>query len=287
MLNVTLLVLTFNEDIHISRLLSKTKNVFSRIILIDSFSSDQTIEIAKEHGVEIYFNKWPGCQSLQLNWALENIKFDTEWIFRLDADEYLSLSLINEIESKLPKLDNNISAVYIKLSRIFLNKKLSHFSNNIYIIRLFKHKKCIYDNNIMDEKIKLLEGEFTTFKHDFFDHNLRNLDYWVEKHNYYSTREAIQFFLNFQNSDLSTKSSYSKYIYYKLPIFLRPFLFFIYRYFILFGFVDGVSGFLWHFHQCLWYRVLVDSKIFEIKFNNGNDVDKIKIYIKKNYPSYI
>ena len=139
----------------------------------------------------------------------------------------------------------------------------------------------------MDEKIKVLEGETTTFKHVFFDHSLKNIDYWIDKHNHYATREAIQFFLNNHNLKITRKTIFLKSIYYKLPLFFRGFLFFIYRYIFLLGFFDGIPGFLWHFHQCFWYRILIDTKIFEIKSICENDNDKIYKYIKKNFPLYI
>jgi glycosyltransferase involved in cell wall biosynthesis len=287
MLNISILILTYNEELHIERCLTKCKDLFKRVILVDSYSTDRTLEIAKKFNVDIYFNKWPGSQSKQLNWALNNINFETDWILRLDADEYLSNSLINEIGIKFPFLDSNISAVKLRLSRVFLDKKLFILSNNISIIRLFNRKKCIYDNNIMDEKIKILEGDSISFKYDFFDHNLNNFDYWVNKHNYYATREAIQYFLKYKILDFNNIVNFNKKFYYKLPLFFRPFLFFFFRYFILFGFIDGIPGFLWHFHQCFWYRILVDSKIYEIKTICRNDMNEIKQHISKYYPLYI
>ena len=87
--NISIVILTYNEELHIKRCLENLSNLTSKIYIIDCFSTDKTIDIAKSFGATILQNKWPGNQAEQFNWALDNIDFDTEWILRIDADEYL------------------------------------------------------------------------------------------------------------------------------------------------------------------------------------------------------
>ena len=130
----------------------------------------------------------------------------------------------------------------------------------------------------MDEHVKLEQGKTITFENDFVDDNLNNLTWWTNKHNNYATREAIDL-LNIKykfssadglNANLSEAQDKRKRwlkenLYTRLPLFIRPFLYFIYRYIFKLGFLDGIPGLIWHFLQGFWYRFLVDAKIYQIE----------------------
>lgn len=294
MKDISVVILSFNEEIHIRRCIEMIKPIAKEIFLVDSFSSDKTIEISKECGAYVYQNKWPGNQAKQFNWALENLPIKTKWVLRLDADEYLYPELIEEIVEKLDKLTEDITGVVFKRRHIFLDKWIKRGTYPVKLLRLFRFKKAVCEERWMDEHIKLLEGYAIEFENDFADHNLNNLNKWILKHNNYSIREAIDLLdidlkligntnntgiLNNQAADKRSK----KLKYAKQPLFWRSFAYFIYRYFFKLGFTEGKEGFLWHFLQGWWYRTLVDAKILEIKKHCGNDVNKIKSYLKVNH----
>ena len=88
-MDITAIILTYNEELHLRRCLENVNQFAKKVYVIDSFSTDNTVGIAKSMGATVVQHKWPGNQAEQFNWALENIEIDTEWIFRLDADEYL------------------------------------------------------------------------------------------------------------------------------------------------------------------------------------------------------
>lgn len=292
--SITCIILTFNEQIHIKRCFERVKDIVKEIFVVDCFSTDNTIEIAKSLGARVIQHKWEGNQSKQFNWALDNLPITTKWVLRLDADEYLTPELQKEIKEKLPHLSKNINGVIFPLRRIFLNRTIKKGTGKIKLLRLFRYKKAHCEQRWMDEHIVLLEGESIEFENDFVDHNLNNLTWWTDKHNRYAIREAIDL-LDIElglieNKNTNTKLSpqaedkrKKKYRYAKQPLFLRAFLYFIYRYFFKLGFLDGKEGFLWHFLQGWWYRTLVDALIFEIKMKCGNDKDKIKNYILNEY----
>ena len=104
MVDLSVVILTYNEELNIDACLSKIKTLTDNVFIIDSYSSDRTLEICKTHNCKIYQNKFINHAN-QLNWALDNIDFTTEWILRIDADEYLTNDLINEIKQKLPLLE--------------------------------------------------------------------------------------------------------------------------------------------------------------------------------------
>lgn len=115
-LDITVIILTYNEEIHIRRCLENVNQFATKVYVVDCFSTDQTIHIAQELGAEVIEHKWPGNQAEQFNWALDNLMIDTEWILRLDADEYLLPELVEELKEKLPTMDKGVSALSLSLA---------------------------------------------------------------------------------------------------------------------------------------------------------------------------
>jgi glycosyltransferase involved in cell wall biosynthesis len=262
--------------------------------VVDSFSTDKTIEIAQKCAAKSVQNKWPGNQAKQFNWALENLPIKTKWVLRLDADEYLYSELIEEINTKLDTLPEDVTGVVFRRRHIFMGKWIKRGTYPVKLLRLFRYQKAVCEQRWMDEHIQLLEGRAVEFEHDFADHNLNNLSWWTQKHNGYAIREAIDLLdieLDLlgqkqeivQLSEQAATKRAKKLKYAKQPLFWRSFAYFIYRYIVKGGFLEGKEGFLWHFLQGWWYRTLVDAKILEIKKACGTDTKKIKAYLKKEH----
>ena len=146
----------------------------------------------------------------------------------------------------------------------------------------------------MDERIVLKSGNLIKLKGDFIDNNLNDITWWINKHNHYATREAIDYLnskydfyseASLLDSNNGAKRRSFKFIYNKLPLFFRPFIFFFFRYFIQLGFLEGKRGFIWSILQCFWYRMLIDVKVFEVYRSAGMRKEKIIQYFfdKFNY----
>ncbi|WP_347841433.1 glycosyltransferase family 2 protein [uncultured Draconibacterium sp.] len=294
MANISVIILTYNEEKHIERCIENVKPFGQDIIIVDSYSTDKTIEIAKTMGAKVYLHKWPGNQAKQFNWALENLSINSEWILRLDADEYLLPELVKEIKVKLENIQSNVNGIVFKRRHIFLGKWMKRGTYPVKLLRLFRQDKAVCEQRWMDEHIQLVEGKMIEFEHDFVDHNLNNLSWFLQKHIGYSIREAIDLLdieLNlFGKTDCEAKLSEQaaakrrkKLKYAKQPLFWRSFAYFVYRYFFTLGFLEGKEGFLWHFLQGWWYRTLVDAKVWEIKKACGTDKEKIREYVKNKY----
>lgn len=284
---ISVIILTKNEELHVERCIDKIKDLTQNIFIVDSYSEDHTPEIATEMGATVIQHEWPGNQAEQFNWALENLPIKTEWLLRLDADEYLLPELKQEISDRLEVLNPKINGIVFKRRHYFFGKWIKRGTYPVRILRLFRYGKAKYEPKWMDEHLQLSDGTTTEFKHDFADHNLNNLGWWIDKHNDYSIREAVEYFDwkhgILERNETRNKFSSQKESYYGKPIFLRAFFYFIYRYIIKLGFTEGKEGFLWHFLQGWWYRTLVDAKIFEIKKSCGEDPDRIKTYIREVY----
>lgn len=295
MKKIDTLILTFNEHLHIQRAVENAKRVSNNVFVLDSFSTDNTVEIAKAVGAIVLQNPWHNNYADQLNWGLEHFNFTSDWIMRLDADEYLTEELINEINENIADIDDSVSGIILKRRTYFMGKWVKHGIYPVKLLRIFRKGKGVCESRWMDEHIVLSEGTAVEFKHDFIDENLNTINWWTQKHNNYAVREAIDYLDikynicgyskndEMQKGEQANKKRMSKRSYYKLPIFFRSFLYFIYRYFFRLGFLDGKQGLIWNFLQAWWYRFLVDSQIYEIIMHCGNDKVKISAFLKEKY----
>ena len=121
MLDISVIILTYNEEIHIRRCLENVKLFAKDVIIIDSYSTDKTLDIAREFGATILQNRWENNYAKQLNWGLEHAPIKTNWILRLDADEYLLPELIEELHHKLPMMADDVSGIIFNRRHIFIN----------------------------------------------------------------------------------------------------------------------------------------------------------------------
>lgn len=306
MLDISVIILTGNEELHIRRCLDRICPLVKEVFIIDCFSKDRTLEIVSEFQkiqetqgwakITVLQNKWVNYAT-QFNWAINNAPIKTKWVLRLDADEYLSEELKAELREKLPTLDEKYTGIVIPLQRVFLGRNINHgIAKGIKMLRFFQYGKAKSEIRQMDEHLELIEGESIEFKGSFSDDNLNNISWWTQKHVGYAIREAVDLLdieFNLTGAAAHTDQSQideqalakrrKKESYARKPLFWRSFLYFIYRYFFKLGFLDGKEGFLWDFLQGWWYRTLVDAKIFEIKKACGSDKEKIKKYLKDNY----
>jgi len=278
MVSLTVIILTFNEEKHIERCIQSLRPLAETIFIIDSFSTDRTVEIAESLGATVKQRPWKNYAD-QFQWGMDNCHADTQWIMRMDADEYLLPELTQEIQSRLPQLSPDITGVNLKRRHIHMNQWIRHGTRYpLILLRIWRTGKGRIEQRWMDEHVILTEGAAITFQHDFCDHNLNTITWWTGKHNGYATREAIDVLNNKYNlfqidtglvmqtklSQASIKRFVKEGLYNRLPVFVGPFLYFLYRYFLRLGFLDGKAGIVYHFLQGFWYRFLVDVKVMEL-----------------------
>jgi len=271
-LDITAIILTYNEEKHIKRCILSIKKFVKKIIIIDSFSTDKTIEIAKKFKVKVYKHKFIN-QAKQINWALRKIKFQTSWILRIDADEYLTKELRKDVTTHINTLNSNYDGISFNRVIKFLNKEIHYGGTSPHkTLRIWKNRKGRCENAWMDEQI-IVKGKIFHLNQNLIDENLNDLKWWKLKHRNYAKREAISFLHNKKNKNKSKfkkklknvrKRKYLKEkIYYKLPIFLRPLLFFLYSMIFKLGIITGWQGLVFYYYQTLWFRLLVDINIFK------------------------
>lgn len=293
--HVSVIILTFNEEQHIERCIKSLLPFAKEIYLVDSFSTDKTVQIAESLGAKVFQNPWINY-ALQFQWGLDNCPITTEWVMRMDADEYILPELQDEILDKMENLQADISGIYIKRRVYFKDKWIKHGSYYpTWLLRIWRYKDGHIEQRWMDEHIKLTKGETIQFENDLVDDNLNDLTWWTTKHNNYATREAVDIlniiheFIDYDEVDsnfFGTQEERKRYLkkkYANLPLFTRPLIYFLWRYFIKLGFLDGKQGLIWHFLQGFWYRFLVDAKIYEIQ-KKAKDLNlSLKDTLSKEY----
>lgn len=287
-LSLTLLVLTRNEEVHILRCLKSVAGIAEKIFVVDSFSTDKTCELAEACGAKVVQRKFSN-QAEQLNWALKALPITTDWVLRLDADEYLEKELQAELQDAIPELSDEIKGCYLNRKVFFQGKWVKHGGfYPLLILRLWRNGAAYCESRWMDEHMVLGVGETVALRFSFVDDNLKGFYFWLEKVNNYSTREAIEVlnlkykFIDIDNSLMTMKSSQvtrkrksKEDLYLTLPPVLRAFVYFVFRYFFQFGFLDGKTGSVFHVVQGLVYRILVDVKVVEIELRSGGCPKKI------------
>ena len=276
-MHVTTVILTLNEEKHISRAIASVKDISDRIVVIDSGSTDRTVAIAEQDGAEVLSHPFI-TQAQQFNWALDQLPPDTDWVLRLDADEVLTDFLIDEIRKRLPNLSTSVVGVYLSRRMTFIGRQIRWGGLfPIRVLRLFRHGKGRCENRWMDEHI-LVSGDTVDFAGGIIDDNLNSLTWWTAKHNAYASREVVDL-LNLEfwfmphetvanlrgGQQAGVKRWLKEHVYARLPGGFRAFLYFIYRYVLRLGFLDGREGAAFHILQGFWYRFLVDAKLREVK----------------------
>ena len=294
MLDITAIILTYNEEIHIARCVERVKPVARRIVVVDSGSTDATTAIASGLGAEVVSHQWPGNQAEQFNWALDTLTITTAWVLRLDADEYLLPELIDELRLKLPTMPEEVFSLSLARARSFMGRRLRHgVTGDVEIVRLFRAGKARYEQRLMDEHLRVdPEGRMEKMKGQFIDDNLMPIGEFIAKHNGYASREAALLLdaeLGIAPADTGDHGRAvehkraQKARYARMPLFWRALGYFLYRYIVRLGFLDGVEGFLWDFMQGFWYRTLVDAKVWEIKRACGSDPARVRAYLRDRY----
>jgi glycosyltransferase involved in cell wall biosynthesis len=278
MVSLAVVILTFNEEIHLARALSGVVGLAKEIFVVDSGSTDRTREIAIAHGAIVISHGFVNYAK-QFQWALDNAPITADWVMRLDADEIIEPDLAAEIETKLPSLGCEVVGVNLKRKLVFMNRTIRYGGRNILVLlRIWRRGFGRIEDRWMDEHMVVHGGKTITFEGGFADHNLNSLSFFTEKHNKYATREAVDVLnqrLNFMGRDrplssdagsqqAAIKRGIKENVYNEIPFEIGSIGYFLYRFIFQLGFLDGKEGIIYHVLQGFWYRFLVGAKLEEL-----------------------
>ncbi len=283
---VSVLIPAKNEEANLPACLVSLERA-DEVFVVDSQSSDRTMEIAQEYGanvVQFYFNgSWPKKK----NWSLENISFRNEWVLIVDCDERITPELWLEIEQVIQSPTCN--GYYLNRRVFFLGKWIRHGGKYPdWNLRLFRHRIGRYENlnteniaNTGDNEVHehvVLTGKIGYLKNDMLHEDFRDLYHWLERHNRYSNWEAKVYYNILKQQDNShtiganlwgdpvQRKRFLKHIWVRLPF--KPMLRFILFYFINLGFLDGKAGYIYA-RLLSQYEYQIGVKLYELCHCHG------------------
>lgn len=245
-MKVAVVILTLNEARHIERALHSVASFATCCFVVDSGSSDQTSDIARAMGAEILSHPFVN-QARQFNWAIQQLPEDTDWVFRLDADEVVSDQLAQEITECLNNTPANISGFTVPRRIAFLGRAIKHGGVfPVHTLRLFRRGRGRSEDRWMDEHITV-DGDVVRLQGELLDDNLNPLDWWIAKHNQYASREVLEILLQERSegsrllpsnagSQAKLKRWIKQHVYGRFPSGTRAAIYFVYRYFLMGGF---------------------------------------------------
>jgi glycosyltransferase involved in cell wall biosynthesis len=273
---LTTVILTFNEAVHIARAIACARAFSTEVLVVDSYSTDATVAIARRMGARVVQNAW-SSHARQCRFALEDCGIATEWVLRLDADEVIGPDLATRILAVVPTLPLTITGVVLNRRHRFMGRWIRHGGRYpMHLLRCWRHGLAEVEDRWMDEHVRLLGGRSVKIAGAFTDACERDLAFFTAKHNGYATREAVEVLA--RRYDLLPARSASgpavrqarvkrwlkHNLYERLPLGVAPLAYFLHRYIVRLGFLDGRAGLVYHLLQGFWYRLLVQCRVLEL-----------------------
>ena len=272
---LTVVVLTCDEERNLPACLESVADCADEIVVVDSGSADRTLEIAAHHGARVVTHPFE-THARQWSWALVDAPISGEWILALDADQRLTPELAREIGEVVRRSDA-ADGYYVNRRQVFRGRWIKHGGYYPkYLLKLFRRGAAAADEDDLVDHHFRVRGAVAKLHHDIVEDNRNEADIsvWVAKHNRYAALQAQQDFHGGHSGGgppprllgaPDERVAWMKALWARLPPYLRPSLYFFYRYVLRLGFLDGKEGFVFHFLQAWWYRLLVDIKTDELR----------------------
>ena len=274
---LSVVILTFNEALHIERCIRSARRVADEVLVVDSYSTDDTVARAQRLGARVLQHPWTN-HATQMNWALDNGGIRSEWVMRLDADEFLDDRLLGSLPRALSETPEDVGAFEVNRRIRFMGREIRHGGMApLWVTRIWRNGWAHCEARWMDEHIVLNRGRISRLPGAIIDDNLNTLTWWTQKHNLYANREAVDLLdrryglglaeqaASGLNRQARVKRWLKNRVYARLPLGVRPWLYFFYRAVLRLGVLDGARGMMFHTLQGLWYRLLVDAKVAEVQ----------------------
>jgi len=272
---VTAIITTYNEAGNVEACLQSIEGLCQEIFVVDSGSTDPTLEICRKYTKLIYTHPFVDSAS-QWDWALKNLPVTWEWVMPLDADHIVTDILKQQIIEVVSNPDPSMNGYFARHQYFFWGVPMRGFKK--YSLRLFRLQKTRVDHSELVDFRFVVDGKPGLLSGAIYEINNKELsiDFWIDKHQKFSSRLAAEETLRtsgildwympqrlFGNPD--ERIIWLKNRWYRMPLYVRPFIYFFYRYVLRLGFLDGRTGFVYHFLQAFWFRLLVDIKIADLR----------------------
>jgi glycosyltransferase involved in cell wall biosynthesis len=283
----SIIILTYDEEIHLPRLLKSAAGLNAPLFVLDSGSTDNTLQIARQYGATTIQHPFENHPK-QWDYALKTFQINTPWVICLDADQTITPELRDLLLSFDPESYPNIDGIYFNRKNFFKGKWIKHGGYYpFYMLKMFRYGKGYSDlNENMDHRF-IVPGKTTIWRQGhLIEENLKEnqISFWISKHNRYSdliAHEEVERVKNLRAQTLQPRfrgspderTAWLKNKWWRMPRYVRPMLYFTYRFIFKLGFLDGRTGIIFHFLQAFWFRLIVDIKIEEILSDTRKSTD--------------
>ena len=265
----TVILLSFNSEDTLDATLASAKRVSDEIFVVNSFSKDRTVELARSLGATVVQHEFEHYGA-QRNWAIDNLPITKPWQLHLDADEWMDDRLVAAILA-LPNEPEHAGYFLPRYLR-FLGRILRHGGMSpTWHLRLFQGGAGRCEDRKYDQHYLLSSGSSGQLQGAMVDDIRMPLTEWIARHNRWADGEVAE--LNSRETagrlkpdacgNPAERKRYLRQKYDRMPLFVRPLALFIYRYVFRLGFLDGTEGLIFWVLQTFWFRFLVDAKIWE------------------------
>jgi len=272
------IILTYNEEIHLPRLLQSIRDLNAPVFILDSGSSDDTLMIAEKFGAAILQHPFENHPK-QWDYALKNFNIQTPWVICLDADQVVTAELREHLINFRNEDYKDIDGIYFNRKNYFKGRWIKHGGYSpFYLLKMIRYGVGYSDlNENMDHRF-VVPGKTMIWKDGYIlEENLKEnkISFWIDKHNRYSdlvAHEEVERMMQLRSQTIKPhfwgspdeRTARFKQLWWQLPRYVRPMLYFIYRMIFQLGVLDGRTGVIFHFLQAFWFRLIVDIKIDEI-----------------------
>jgi glycosyltransferase involved in cell wall biosynthesis len=271
-MSISVIILTFNSEKNIVPTLEAAAKVSDDIHIVDSYSTDKTLEICARYSVNIVQHEFINYGD-QRNWAIDNLAIKYDWELHLDSDERLSDVLIHQLNALSNCFPEGINGYYIPRLVNFLGRLIKYGGMSpTWHMRLIRHGKGRCEERQYDQHF-YVTGPTGKLSGLMIDYIGMNLSEWTVRHNRWSDLEVIEMLGNRTEGRIQghltgnpvQRKRFLRNWYNQSPLFVRPFLLFFYRYVIRLGFLCGKEGLIFFILQTFWFRFLIDAKLYEKK----------------------
>lgn len=266
-------ILTQNEEENIGYAIQSVMDWAKEIFVVDSFSTDGTVEIARCLGAQVVqhqFEHW----ATQRNWALASLPIDSEWVFFLDADEVVTEHFRHEVAKLLPDLPRDVVGIFVRFRWVFLGKVMRYAHGTPWVLRIVRPSAARWVEAGAREYC-VLHGKTRKIASYLIHHDRKGLVRWVEKQARNADREAHLMMIERKSGkkwDDSLRNLGEGQLrlrlyrlWQRLPFIFRASVYFLYRYVLRLGFLDGMPGFIYVFLHGFWFRILIDALYMELE----------------------
>ena len=274
-LPISVIMLTYNEEANIEACLRSVCDWAGEVFVVDSGSTDRTLEIARRYTDKIFHHPFENY-SRQRNWAQQNLPLAYEWVFHIDADERVTPELARSIVQLFAhQAQPSVDGFMVTRRTVFMGRWIRHGGHYpVYHLRLYKRAKGRCEARPYDQHF-IVNGIVRCLQGDLIDVIMSDLTTWTARHTRWATLEAQEALRDSaclgqdilqakpDGTPIERRRWLRVSLYNRCPLLLRAFMYFFYRYLLRLGFLDGIEGLIFHVLQGFWYRFYVDAKICE------------------------